>query len=106
VHRAAGNAGLTGNGEAALLCLLLAGKGDDAGIDQLKDLTLDAFDHDNAAENAHLRCGKADAVGVMHGIDHIVDQGMKTGVKFFYGAAFLAKHGVAHFYNLSNSHDK
>jgi hypothetical protein len=57
-------------------CLLVAGPGD-LRVDQHQRLValLGGVDHDHALVHVDLGGGQADAVGVVHGLQHVGDQG-------------------------------
>ena len=62
--------------------------------------------HDaDAAQDADLRGGEADATGLLQRVRHVVEQLMQPVVEFRHRAADLCKAGVAHFVDLANSHN-
>ena len=74
------------NGQAALYDALRAALLDDLGVDQLDHLLrvlVDVEEHDDAAQDADLRGGKADAARVFQRLAHIVDQYMQAVVELF-----------------------
>ena len=54
---------------------------DDLGVHKL-DILVARVDDDHAAQDADLRPGQTDAVGIVHGLDHILDQDGQLLVKF------------------------
>ena len=106
ILRARHNAPLTGQAQAALDAgLLFFADLHDLGVDQLPVLPL-GVDHDHAAQNADLRCGKSRAVRVVERLDHIVDQLRKPVVKFGNRAADLGKDRVSDCNNVAKCHVK
>src|ERR1035437_5587583 len=63
----------SGDGEAALIPRLLALAAHHLGVGELVDLVVDLED-DDAQRHAHLGGGEAGAVGVDHGLDHVVHE--------------------------------
>ena len=55
-------------------------------------------------QNADLRPREADAVGVVHGFEHVVEERRQTVVKFCDRAAFFCQNRVSHRYDLSQCH--
>ena len=81
---------------------------DDLGVDQLDHLLrvlVDVEEHDDAAENADLRGGKADAARVFQRLAHIVDQYMQAVVELFDRTAVLCQLFVALGKNFAKCHD-
>ena len=103
---AANHAKLTGQRQAALRALLLAGGSDDLGIDQLNDLTRLGLDDHDAAQNADLRCGQTDTVSGAHGLEHVVQQREDCRGDLINGAADATQRLVAVLYDFSFSHGK
>ena len=76
--------------KAAFKAALLTGSFKDFRIDQLNK-PISAVDHNCAAQNANLRCRKANAFGIIHGFRHVVQQCAKARIKMFYRTAFFIK---------------
>ena len=72
-------------------------------VDQL-DILLAGIDDHDPAQNADLRPREADAVGVVHGLEHVVEERRQTVVKFCDRAAFFCQNRVSHRYDLSQCH--
>ena len=58
-------------------------------FDHFLGLLVHIQQHDNAAQDAHLRCCQTNAAGVLERLTHIVDQRMQAVVKLLYLAAVL-----------------
>ena len=104
-HRARDDAVLARYAQAALKARLLALGLDDLWVDELDDLALLILHDADAAQDADLRGGEADATGLLQCVRHVVEQLMQPVVEFRHGAADLCKAGVAHFVDLANSHN-
>ena len=74
-------------------------------LDHLLRVLVDVEEHDDAAQDADLRRGKADAAGLFQCFRHVVEQFVESVVEFRHRAADLGKAGVAHFMDLANSHN-
>ena len=85
------------------LCLLA--DLDDFGVHEL-DILVARVDDDHAAQDSDLRPGQTDAVGIVHGLDHILDQDGQLLVKFCDRAADLGQDRVADGNDLSECHGK
>ena len=95
---------LAGQAQAALDAgLRLLADLDDLGIHKLHVL-LAGIDDAEPPHHADLRAGQADAVGVMHGLDHILDQDGQLLIESGHRAADLRQDGVANRYNFSQCH--
>ena len=96
------------NGQAALYDALRAALLDDLGVDQLDHLLrvlVDVEEHDDAAQDANLRGGKADTARVFQRLAHIVDQYMQAVVELFDRTAVLCQLFVALGKNFAKCHD-
>ena len=99
------DAGAAGHAQAPFGAGLLALGGYDFGVDQL-DQPLPHIHHDRPLENAHLRRSQAHAVGLVHGVCHILEQNTQAQVKFLNLFGMLAQLFVSDFHNPSGCHFK
>ena len=97
------DAGSAGHAQAPFRAALLALGGYDFGIDQLNQ-ALPHVHHDRPLEDAHLRRSQAHAVGLVHGVCHILEQNTQAQVEFLYLFGMLAQLLVSDFHNFSGCH--
>jgi hypothetical protein len=107
---------VAGEGQAALVGgLLILGHGEDLRVHEVDELVLvicgdllrgvGGIPHDEqAAQHPHLRAGQTHAVGVDHGLAHVVQQSRQTVIKIGHRAADLVQDGVALFHDVADSH--
>ena len=90
---------LSGNGEASLPSDLFAVLFDNLRVDHDDGLILlGAYvDHDDPLEHSDLRRGKSHAVGIVHGLLHILDQLPELGSHLLHFLCFLLKDRVSQF---------
>ena len=94
---------LAGGRKTPLQAVLLAALGGNGGIDELRQPLADIH-HKDPAQHAYLYPGNAHAVGLVHGIGHVVQQRPQPLIKFFHRAAYLAQPRLFFGHNISQCH--
>ena len=110
LHRHHGGAvhvlGLAGDGQAALGVGRLALQRDDLRVDHRQRLGLGlaraGVQDDDALEDAHLRRGEPHAVGGVHRLEHVLDQGADGVVHLRHGPGLLLQDGIGPDEDLAN----
>ena len=57
-------------------------------------------DHDHPAQNTHLRRGQTRAVGLVHGVGHVLQETVELFIYTGYGLGYLAQYRIAGHQNI------